>query len=192
MQTLALTIKLALKLLAGILSLLALIAALDYLYQKFQLMRNLRMSREEVREEFKQSEGDPMVKGRLKQLRMQKARQRMMQAVPTADVVITNPTHYAIALKYESSAMTAPKLVAKGTELVAKRIRDLALENNVPLVENPPLARALYAKVEIDQEIPPAFYKPVAEVIGYVMKLRKGYSGPPPKAELDEAATAAR
>jgi flagellar biosynthetic protein FlhB len=150
------------------------------------------MSREEVREEFKQSEGDPMVKGRLKQLRMQKARQRMMQAVPTADVVITNPTHYAIALKYESSAMTAPKLVAKGTELVAKRIRDLALENNVPLVENPPLARALYAKVEIDQEIPPAFYKPVAEVIGYVMKLRKGYSGPPPKAELDEAATAAR
>jgi flagellar biosynthetic protein FlhB len=191
-QTLALVVKLALKLLVGILSLLAFIAALDYLYQKFSLMRSLRMSREEVREEFKQSEGDPMVKGRLRQLRIEKSRRRMMQAVPTADVVITNPTHYAIALKYESATMTAPKLVAKGADLVAKRIRDIALENNVPLLENPPLARALYAKVEIDQEIPPAYYKPVAEVIGYVMKLRKGYTGPPPKVEVDEAAAAGR
>ncbi len=191
-QTLALVVKLALKLLVGILSLLAFIAALDFLYQKFHLLRSLRMSREEVREEYKQSEGDPMVKGRLRQLRIEKSRRRMMQAVPKADVVITNPTHYAIALKYEAASMTAPKLVAKGTDLVAKRIRDIAIENNVPLLENPPLARALYAKVEIDQEIPPAYYKPVAEVIGYVMKLRKGYTGPPPKVEVDEAAAAAR
>jgi flagellar biosynthetic protein FlhB len=187
-QTLALVIKLALKLLVGMLSVLAFIAALDFIYQKFSLMRSLRMTREEVREEHKQSEGDPMVKGRLRQLRMEKARRRMMQAVPKADVVITNPTHYAIALKYEQATMVAPKLVAKGADLVAKRIRDIAVEHNVPLLENPPLARALYAKVEIDQEVPPAYYKPVAEVIGYVMKLRKGFTGPPPKAELDPTA----
>ena len=124
-----------------------------------------------------------MVKGRLRQLRIERARRRMMQAVPKDDVVITNPTHYAIALKYEAATMTAPKLVAKGQDLVAKRIRDLAVEHNVPIVENPPLARALYATVELDQEIPPDYYKSVAEVIGYVMRLRRGYAGPPPKAE---------
>ena len=184
-QILGLVIKLALKLLAGLLSMLAFIAALDFLYQRFALLRSLRMSREEVREEFKQSEGDPIVRGRLRQLRVERARKRMMQAVPKADVVITNPTHYAVALKYEAATMEAPKLVAKGTDLVAKRIRDVAIEHNVPIVESPPLARALYAAVEIDREIPPEHYKPVAEVIGYVMKLRRGYSGPPPKVELE-------
>jgi flagellar biosynthesis protein FlhB len=180
-QILALVDKLALKLLAGFLSMLAFIAALDFLYQKFSLMRSLRMTREEVREESKQSEGDPMIKGRLRQLRIQRARQRMMQAVPKADVVITNPTHFAVALKYDTAKMTAPQLVAKGQDLVAKRIRDVAIEHNVPIVENPPLARALYANVDLDQEIPPEHYKPVAEVIGYVMRLRRGHAGPPPK-----------
>ena len=187
MQILALVTKLAIKLLAGLLFLLAFIAGLDYFYQRFSLMRSLRMSREEIREEFKQSEGDPIVRGRLRPLRVERARRRMMQAVPKADVVITNPTHYAVALKYEQATMEAPQMVAKGTDLVAKRIRDLAVENNVPIVESPPLARALYATVEIDQEIPPELYKPVAEVIGYVMKLRKGYSGPPPTVELEPA-----
>lgn len=182
-QILALVDRLALKLLTGLLSMFAFIAALDFLYQKFSLLRSLRMTKEEVREEFKQSEGDPMVKGRLRQLRIQRARQRMMQAVPKADVVITNPTHFAVALKYDQATMTAPRLVAKGQDLVAKRIRDVAVENNVPIVENPPLARALFAAVELDQEIPPEHYKPVAEVIGYVMRLRRGYAGPPPKTE---------
>jgi flagellar biosynthetic protein FlhB len=179
-QILALVDKLALKLLAGFLAMLAFIASLDFIYQKFSLMRSLRMTKEEVREEHKQSEGDPMVKGRLRQLRMERARRRMMQAVPKADVVITNPTHFAVALKYDAAKMTAPQLVAKGQDLVAKRIRDLAVEHNVPIVENPPLARALFASVELDQEIPPEHYKPVAEVIGYVMRLRKGYAGSPP------------
>jgi flagellar biosynthetic protein FlhB len=180
-QTLALVDKLALKLLAGFLSMLAFIATLDFMYQRFSLMRSLRMTKEEVREEHKQSEGDPLVKGRLRQLRVERARRRMMQAVPKADVVITNPTHFAIALKYDAVTMTAPKLVAKGQDLVAKRIRDLAVEHNVPIVENPPLARALYKTVELDQEVPPEHYKAVAEVIGYVMRLRRGLGGPPPK-----------
>lgn len=182
-QILALVDRLALKLLTGFLSMMAFIAAVDFLYQKFSLMRSLRMTKEEVREEFKQSEGDPMIKGKLRQMRMERARRRMMQAVPKADVVITNPTHFAVALKYDQATMTAPRLVAKGQDLVAKRIRDLAVENNVPIVENPPLARALFASVELDQEVPPEHYKPVAEVIGYVMRLRRGYAGPPPKVD---------
>ena len=184
-QIMALIDRLALKLLSGLLAMLAFIATLDFLYQRFAFLRSLRMTKEEVREEYKQSEGDPIVKGRLRQLRVERARRRMMQAVPKSDVVITNPTHFAIALKYDAATMTAPKLVAKGQDLVAKRIRDLAIEHNVPIVENPPLARALYAKVELDQEIPPEHYKPVAEVIGYVMRLRRGHAGPPPK-PMDE------
>jgi flagellar biosynthesis protein FlhB len=188
MQILAVVVHLALKLLAGILGMLAFIAGLDFFYQKMAFLRSLRMSREEIREEFRQSEGDPMIKGRLRQLRVERARRRMMQKVPKADVVITNPTHYAVALQYDQATMTAPQLVAKGTDLVAKRIRDLAIEHNVPIVENPPLARALHASVDIDEEIPPEHYKPVAEVIGYVMRLRRGQAGPPPKVELGEAA----
>ncbi len=186
-QILALVLKLALKLLAGLLGMLAFIAAMDFLYQRYALMKSLRMTKEEVREEFKQSEGDPMIKGRLKQLRVERARRRMMQAVPKSDVVITNPTHFAVALKYDQASMAAPRVVAKGTDLVAHRIRDLAIENNVPIVENPPLARALYAAVELDQEIPPEHYKPVAEVIGYVMKLRRGHAGLPPKPVIEQA-----
>ena len=113
-----------------------------------------------------------MVKGKLRSLRMKRARQRMMQAVPEADVVVTNPTHFAVALKYDMATMTAPRLVAKGADLVAKRIREIADASEVPIVENPPLARALYAAVELDQEIPPEHYKAVAEVISYVMRLK--------------------
>jgi flagellar biosynthetic protein FlhB len=133
----------------------------------------MRMSKHEVKEEHKQAEGDPHVKARIRSLRRERARQRMMAAVPKATVVVTNPTHYAVALSYEMEKMEAPKLVAKGADYVALRIREIAEEHEVPIVENPPLARALFASVELDQEIPIEHYKAVAEVIGYVMRLKK-------------------
>lgn len=148
------------------------IAIADYLFQHHRWKEKMKMSKQEVKDEHKQSEGDPQVKARIRSLRMSRARKRMMSAVPSADVVVTNPTHYAVALKYDQETMNAPTLVAKGADLIAKRIRDLATENEVPIVENPPLARALYATVELDQEVPPDHYKAVAEVIGYVMRLK--------------------
>ncbi len=149
------------------------IAAMDFFYTRFQYIRGLRMSKADVKDEYKQQEGDPMIKGRLRQLRIEKARKRMMAQVPKADVVITNPTHYAVALQYELVKMSAPTVVAKGVNLIADRIREIAEENNVPLVSNPPLARALYSSVEIDQQIPGEHYKAVAEIISYVYKLKK-------------------
>jgi flagellar biosynthetic protein FlhB len=148
------------------------LAAADWFYQRWSFNNQMKMTKQEIKDEHKQTEGDPMIKGRLRALRMQRARQRMMAAVPRASVVVTNPTHYAVALQYDVESMGAPVLVAKGVDLIAKRIRDLATENEVPIVENPPLARALYATVELDEEIPPEHYKTVAEIIGYVMKLK--------------------
>jgi flagellar biosynthetic protein FlhB len=130
------------------------------------------MSLREMKEEFRQSEGDPLVKAKIRQLRQARMRRRMMTAVPKASVIITNPTHYAIALQYERG-MEAPICLAKGVDAVALKIREVAGEHAIPIVENPPLARALHATVEIDQAIPPEHYKAVAEVIGYVMKLRR-------------------
>jgi flagellar biosynthetic protein FlhB len=130
------------------------------------------MTKQEVKDEYKDMEGDPTIKAKLRQLRVERSRKRMMGNIPTATVVVTNPTHYAIALKYESQ-MGAPVVVAKGADLVAKRIRDIAQKNFVPIVENPPLARALYAMVEIDEEVPEEHYRAVAEVIGYVMRMKK-------------------
>lgn len=147
------------------------IAVLDYLVVRFRHLHKLRMTRQEVREEVKESEGDPMIKGRIKSIRMARARRRMMAAVPKAAVVITNPTHYAVALAYDENAQAAPKVVAKGTEAVAARIRALAEESNVPLVSNPPLARALF-KLELETEIPAEHYQAVAEIIAYVWRLR--------------------
>jgi flagellar biosynthetic protein FlhB len=148
------------------------LAAADWFYQRWSFNQQMKMTKQEIKDEHKQTEGDPMIKGRLRALRMQRARQRMMAAVPKASVVVTNPTHYAVALQYDQDSMGAPILVAKGVDLIAKRIRDLATENEVPIVENPPLARALYATVDLDEEIPPEHYKTVAEIIGYVMKLK--------------------
>lgn len=162
----------ALRVLIGVLAAMTAIAGADYMFQRFKTMQKLRMSRQEVKDEMRQSEGDPMIKARLRQLRQERARQRMMAAVPGADVVVTNPTHFAVALKYEGEVMNAPRVVAKGVDFMAQKIREVARENGVPLVENRPLARALYDGVEIDQEVPPAHYKAVAEVIGYVMRLR--------------------
>ncbi len=152
--------------------LVALLAAGDYFFQHWRWMEKMRMTKQEVKDEHKNQDGDPQIKGRLRAIRMARARSRMMAAVPKADVVVTNPTHYAVALKYDPDSMGAPVLVAKGVDLLAKRIRELATDNDVPIVENPPLARALYASVDLDHEIPPEHYKTVAEVIGYVMKLK--------------------
>ncbi len=164
-------ISLMLKIAMGALSVLAVVAALDYLYQRFQFLKRNRMTRQEVKEEFRQTEGDPTVKAKLRQIRNERARKRMIAAVPKATVVIMNPTHYAVALKYEAGEVAAPVCVAKGVDAVALRIRDMAKEHDVPVVENPPLARALYAAIEIDQAVPPEHYKAVAQVIGYVMRL---------------------
>jgi flagellar biosynthetic protein FlhB len=165
-----------LKLFAAVVGVLLVIAAADYFYQRFAFYKKNRMTKQEVKDEFKQMEGDPLVKGRLRQIRNEKARRRMMAAVPTATVIVTNPTHFACALKYDRT-MPAPILVAKGLDLVAERIREVARKNFVPIVENPPLARTLFAAVDIDQEIPPEHYKAVAEVIGYVLRLRKRAAG---------------
>lgn len=148
------------------------IAAADYLYQRYAHLKKLRMTKQEVKEEYKQTEGDPMVKSRIRQVRMERARHRMMENVPKADVVIVNPTHYAVALEYKMDKMDAPVVVAKGLDHLALRIREVAEEHEIPIVENPPLARALFASVEVDQAIPPEHFKAVAEVIGYVMQLK--------------------
>jgi flagellar biosynthetic protein FlhB len=165
--------RMTVALFIGVLSVMTAIAAGDFLYERFAHMNRLRMSRQELRDEYKQSEGDPLIKSRLKQIRTERARRRMMQEVPKADVVITNPTHYAVALRYDQAAMAAPKVVAKGADLVARKIRELAVQHEVPIVENPPLARALFATVDIDREITPEHYRAVAEVISYVMKLKR-------------------
>ena len=151
---------------------MGIIAGLDYMYQRFEFLKQMRMTKQEVKDELKQSDGDPLVKGRLRQIRADRARARMMAAVPTADVVVTNPTHFAVALKYESEIMSAPKVVAKGVDEVAFRIRDLANDNDVPIVENPPLARALFAAADLDDEVPSEHYKAVAEIISYVFQLK--------------------
>lgn len=163
---------LAVRVVGGVVAVMTVIAALDYLFQKQQHLKQLRMSKQELKEEYKQTEGDPMIKARLRQIRMERARRRMMAAVPEADVVITNPTHFAIALKYDSESMQAPRVTAKGADQIAFKMREIAEANDVPIVENPPLTRALYDSVELDQEIPPEHYRAVAEVIGYVMRLK--------------------
>lgn len=163
---------LAYRLLAGVLAVLTLIAGGDFFWQKMQFDKNMKMTKQEVKDENKQSEGDPQVKGRIRQIRFERARKRMMAAVPNADVVVTNPTHFAIALKYDPAAMGAPMVLAKGVDQVAFRIREVAEANNVPVIENPPLARALYAACDIDEEVPSEHYRAVAEVITYVFKLK--------------------
>jgi flagellar biosynthetic protein FlhB len=159
------------KVLIAALSALAVIAAGDYFLQRYRFIQRNRMSKQEIKEEFRQTEGDPAVKAKIRQLRMERSRRRMIAAVPEATVIITNPTHYAVALKYESGKMAAPVCVAKGVDALALRIREVAKEHDVPIVENPPLARALHATVEVDQAIPAEHYKAVAQVIGYVLRL---------------------
>ncbi|PWR19814.1 flagellar biosynthesis protein FlhB [Zavarzinia compransoris] len=167
-----LILRSVIRLFGGALVVLAVIAGADYLFQRFERLRRLRMTKQEVKDEHKQSEGDPEIKGRQRQMARARMRRRMMAQVPTADVVVTNPTHFAVALKYDSETMGAPRVVAKGVDSLAARIRKAAEDASVPLVENPPLARALYAAVEVDDEVPPEHYKAVAEVIGFVLRRR--------------------
>jgi flagellar biosynthetic protein FlhB len=170
------TRTLSLQLLGTVVAMLAVVAMADYLFQYRTWFERQKMSLQEIKEEYKQTEGDPHIKGRLRQLRDARRKRRMMSAVPTASVVITNPTHFAVALKYEQG-MAAPICVAKGVDSMAFRIREVAKGNDVPVIENPPLARALHATVKIDAEIPVEHYQAVAEVIGYVMRLKRGFAG---------------
>jgi flagellar biosynthetic protein FlhB len=162
----------AVKVIVAVLSVMLVIAVLDFAFQKYKHHQDMMMSKKEVKDEHKQSEGDPQVKQKLRQLRQEKSQKRMMSEVPDATAVVTNPTHFAVALKYVQEEMAAPRVVAKGADLVAYRIKEVARENDVPVVENPPLARALHDTCEIDQEVPPEQYKAVAQVVGYVMRLR--------------------
>ena len=154
-----------------IIGLFMVMAILDLIYQKWQNTQDLKMSKQEVKEEFKQQEGDPQIKGKIRQKQRQMAMARMMKEVPKADVIITNPTHFAVALKYEAG-MPAPVVLAKGQDAVAQKIKELARENSVPIVENKPLARALYAAVDVGGSIPQELFKAVAEVLAYVYKLK--------------------
>lgn len=161
-----------LKMLGGALAIITVIAVFDYAYQRYTWFNKLKMSMKEIKDEHKQMEGDPAVRAKLRQVRIDRGKRRMMQNVPGASVVVTNPTHYAVALKYETG-MNAPICVAKGTEAVALKIREVANEHNVPIVENPPLARSLHATVEVEEEVAPEHYKAVAQLIGYVMQLQR-------------------
>jgi flagellar biosynthetic protein FlhB len=162
-------VQLVRPLMISVLTFLGAGAVLDWLWQRYRFIQRLRMSREEVKEELKQSEGDPQIKAKLRQMRNERARKRMMQNVPKATVVIVNPTHYAVALLYKQGETDAPICLAKGIDEVALRIREIAEESRVPVIEDPPLARALYASVEIDQVIPVGHYQAVAKIIGFVL-----------------------
>jgi flagellar biosynthetic protein FlhB len=168
---------------------LVLIAAIDVPYQLWHYANKLKMTREELRQESKESDGNPEIKAKIRQQQREMARRRMMSEIPSADVVVTNPTHYAVALKYSDGKMRAPKVVAKGTDVLAAKIREIATENNVPLLEAPPLARALYKHTELGDEIPEALYTAVAEVLAYVFQLRayrtRGGARPNAPTELD-------
>jgi flagellar biosynthesis protein FlhB len=152
---------------------MSLVALLDYLYQKYEHTKSLRMTKDEVKREFKNQDGDPLIKNRRRQIAHQRIRKNVKEAMGRATAVITNPTHYAVAISYQDELMDAPVVVLKGTDFVALKMRELATEMEIPLIENPPLARALYASVEVDQEIHPEHYKAVAEVIRFVMTLKK-------------------
>ena len=147
-------------------------AVLDYVFQKYTFEKSIRMSHKEIKDEYKQMEGDPHVKQRIRKLQMELSRRRMMEDVKKADVVITNPTHYAVALKYDEAKMSAPKVVAKGINMIAEKIKEIAKQNNIAIVEKPELARELYKKVNIDNFIPEELYQAVAEILAYVYKVK--------------------
>ncbi len=149
------------------------IAFADFMYQKYKFKEDMKMTRQEIKDEFRQTEGDPKIKARIKQMMRSRIRKIMLENVKKADVVITNPTHFAVALKYDSNLMNAPKVTAKGVDFLAQTIKEIANENEVPIIENPPLARTLYYNVEIEQEIPENLFKAVAQVLAYVYSLKE-------------------
>jgi len=171
---LAMTQSIAGRLLIAAIVVIGIIAAMDFVWQRWSFMQRMRMSRRDIREETKQQEGDPHVRARLRQIRLERSRKRMMQNVPKSTVVITNPTHYSVALRYDPDKDAAPICMAKGVDDVALRIRETAKEHNIPIVENVPLARALFASVEVEESIPREHFEAVAKVIGFVMNTAKG------------------
>ncbi len=178
MEILNLTQAIAGKIMIGVCIFLFLLSIGDYLLQRFMFMKSMRMTKQEVKEEYKQQEGDPHIKSKLKQIRREKSRKRMMSNVPKADVIVTNPTHFAVALQYNPETMAAPKVVAKGADAVAAKIRSIAQENRIPIIRNPPLAKVLYDTTDIDQIIPSEHFQAVAKIIGYAYRLK----GKAPKA----------
>lgn len=169
---LALLLSLAVKVMVGVSVVMGFIAALDFLYQRFEHTKSLRMTKQEVKDEYKQTEGSPEVKAKLRKIRNERQRKRMMSAVPKADVIITNPTHYSVALQYDENEHPAPMVIAKGIDQIALKIREVAKEHNIPIMRNPPLTRAIYETVEIDEPIQEAHYKAIAEIIAYVYKMK--------------------
>jgi flagellar biosynthetic protein FlhB len=183
--------QLALLMIATVVGVMTFIAIADWAFQKYKWTEDHKMTKQEVKDERKQADGDPQIKNKIRVIRMQRAMARMASAIPTADVILTNPTHYAVALKYDQETMAAPILVAKGVDHLALRIREIAAEYDIPILENPPLARALYSDVEIEQQIPSHFYKAAAEIIGYVLRLKGKLPGPPgPKPKVENAVPA--
>lgn len=162
----------AFRLVGGVCIGLFVVAALDFAYQKFRYRKSLMMTKQEVKQEHKQKEGDPLLKARVRSIQREMARKRMMKDVPLADVIVTNPTHIAVALKYDAEKMAAPRVVAKGADLVAQRIKEVARKHNIPLVENVPLARALHKSVKIGGTVPRNLYQAIAEVLAYVYRLK--------------------
>lgn len=165
--------KVGFEIMAKVVMAVVVLAVIDYAYQRYRHIKQLKMSKQEVKEEFKQTEGDPQVKAKVRQLQEEMARSRMMQDVPEADVVITNPTHYAVALKYKPEEMEAPIVLAKGMRKVAQRIKKVAREHDIPVIENPPLARSLYSLVEVGQEIPAKFYRAIAEILAQIFQMKQ-------------------
>ncbi|MEW6412656.1 MAG: flagellar biosynthesis protein FlhB [Candidatus Zixiibacteriota bacterium] len=165
--------KLALSMVIKIGGVILAIAVLDYLYQRYEFEKSIRMSKQDLRDEYKDTEGSPQIKSRVRQLQRQMARSRMMAAVPTASVVVTNPTHIAVALKYDPSEMNAPQVIAKGERLIAQRIKEIAIEHGIPVVEDKPLARALFKMCDVGQLIPANLYKAVAELLAYVYRMKE-------------------
>ncbi|MGZ3684841.1 MAG: EscU/YscU/HrcU family type III secretion system export apparatus switch protein, partial [Bdellovibrionota bacterium] len=162
----------AFRLVGGVCVGLFVVAALDFAYQKYRYRQGLMMTKQEVKQEHKQREGDPLLKARIRSLQREMARKRMMQDVPKADVIVTNPTHIAVALKYDAEKMAAPRVIAKGADLVAQRIKEVARKNGIPIVENVPLARALHKSVKVGKTVPRSLYQAVAEVLAYVYRLK--------------------
>ncbi|MCK4788040.1 MAG: EscU/YscU/HrcU family type III secretion system export apparatus switch protein, partial [Desulfobacteraceae bacterium] len=165
-------LKVILKIFLRVCVVMVFLAVLDYAFQKWQFEQQLKMTKHEVKEEFKRSEGDPLIKSRIRRIQLEMARRRMMQEVPKADVVVTNPVRLALAIRYDRAVMNAPEVVAKGSELVAERIKALAKKHDIPIVENKGLAQDLYRMVEIGSEIPSALFQAVAEVLAYVYRLK--------------------
>ena len=172
-DTIATMLELTLYFISAILFIIFIFAIIDFFFTKHYYMESLKMSKQEIKDEYKNMEGDPQVKGRIRRIQMKMAQQRMMSSVPEADVVITNPTHYAVALKYDNKVNSAPKIVAKGIDFLAIKIKDIAKDHNIPIIENPSLARSLYDQIEIDREIPGEFYKAMAEIFSYIYELKR-------------------